>query len=288
MKNLLKLSLVFLLIFSSCSKDNNDEITPKTKDGVSTELITNLTNTATTARSSNQESNYLEEGQCFVINYPYSISDGQTSTTINSDEELEAYLDALSGSSAIIIEVPFDVTLADGTQQTITTYDDFFALISSCFQGEQGPSDECFQLDFPLTAHDSDGNEVTVNSEQELFSFDFSGFVYPISVTFMDGTQETINSSEEFDALYNECYGIEDCEDCGYVCFDIVFPFSFVVNDGNLETINDYDELWNFLSGLTEDDTFVISYPITVEFEDGSQQTANSDEELAALYESCE
>lgn len=71
-------------------------------------------------------------------------------------------------------------------------------------------------------------------------------------------------------------------------CFEIVSPSSFVVNDGNLETINDYDYLWDFLSGLTEDDTFVVSYPITVEFEDGSQQTANSDEELAALYEDCE
>ena len=288
MKNLLKLSLVFLLILSSCSKDNNDEITPKVEEGVSAELITNLTNTATMARSSNQESDYLEDGECFVINYPYSIYDGQTSTTVNSDEELEAYFESLTINSAIIIEVPFDVTLADGTQQTITTYDEFFMLIDSCYGASQGPSDECFQLDFPLTAHDSDGNEVTVNSEQELFSFDFSGFVYPISVTFMDGTQETINSSEEFDALYNDCYGIEDCDDCGYVCFEIVFPFSFVSGDGNPEVINDYDELWDFLSGLTEDDTFVISYPITVEFEDGSQQTANSDEELAALYESCE
>ena len=288
MKNLLKLSLVFLLILSSCSKDN-DEITPEVKEeGVSTELITNLTNSAFSARTSNQESDYLEDGECFVINYPYSISDGQTSTTVNSDEELEAYLSSLGENSAISIEVPFDVTLADGTQQTITTFDEFFMLIDSCYGGDQGPSDSCFELDFPLTAHDSDGNEVTLNSEQELFSFEFTGFVYPISVTLTDGTQVTVNSAQDFDSLYNDCYGIEDCDDCGYVCFEIVFPFSFVVNDGNLATINDYDDLWDFLSGLTEDDTFVISYPITVEFEDGSQQTANSDEELAALYEDCE
>ena len=288
MKNLLKLSLIFLLILSSCSKDNNDEITPKTKDGVSTELISKLTNSAVTARSSNQASEYLEDGECFVINYPYSIFDGQSSTTINSDEELETYLSSLGVNSVILIEVPFDVTLANGTQQTITTYNEFYEVISSCFGGVQGSMDQCFQLNFPLTAHDSDGNEVTVSSEQELFSFDFSGFVYPISVTLTDGTQVTINSSQDFDTLYNDCYGIDDCDDCGYVCFEIVFPFSFVVNDGNVETINDYDELWNFLSGLTADDTFVISYPITVEFEDGSQQTANSDEELAAIYESCD
>ena len=39
---------------------------------------------------------------------------------------------------------------------------------------------------------------------------------------------------------------------------------------------------------LTEEDFCVISYPITVQFEDGTQQTANSDEEFDALYDACE
>ena len=41
MKYLLKLSLVFLLLFSACSKDNNEEvIAEEIEEGVSTELMT--------------------------------------------------------------------------------------------------------------------------------------------------------------------------------------------------------------------------------------------------------
>ncbi len=71
-------------------------------------------------------------------------------------------------------------------------------------------------------------------------------------------------------------------------CFEIVFPYSLVDQSGALVTLNDYDELMSFLDQLSEDDTFVIQYPITVEFEDGTQQSVGSDEELEALYESCE
>ena len=148
--------------------------------------------------------------------------------------------------------------------------------------------DECFELNYPLTALDYDGNEVVVNSEQDLYNFEFVGFVYPISVTLTDGTQATVNSPQEFDTLYNDCYDIEDCDDCEEQCFEIVFPFSLVSGNGTVETFNGYDGLMEFLSQLTEEDSFMISYPITVEFEDGTQQTANSDEELDALYESCE
>ncbi len=298
MKNLLKLSLVFLLLFSACSKDNNEEVIAEVEEieeGVSTELMTNLFNSARTATTSNQESDYVEDGECFVINYPYSVSDGQTSTTLNSDEELLTFLETLTEESEVFIEVPFNVTMSDGTQQTISTYEELEELFEDCYDFDDDDDDddndyddECFELNYPLTALDYDGNEVVVNYEQDLYNFEFVGFVYPISVTLTDGTQATVNSPQEFDTLYNDCYDIEDCDDCEEQCFEIVFPFSLVSGNGTVETFNGYDGLMEFLSQLTEEDSFMISYPITVEFEDGTQQTANSDEELDALYESCE
>jgi hypothetical protein len=288
MKNLLKLSLVFLLILSSCSKDNNDEITPESKDGVSQDLITNLTNTARAGASSNQESDYLGNGQCFEINYPYSVTDGQTNTVVNNDEELITYLQNLTASSVFSMVLPFDVTLDDGSQQTITSFDQFITLIQGCEPGGETPTSLCFDLNFPVTAYNTAGDEVTVNSAQEFYSFDFTGFVYPISVTLMDGTEVTVNNSQEFDNLYNDCLGIEDCDDCeDIVCFEFIFPISLILDNGDVEAINDYDDLWDFLSGLSEGDSFVISYPISVEFEDGSQQAVNSDDELFDLYVSC-
>ena len=143
-------------------------------------------------------------------------------------------------------------------------------------------------MNYPLTALDSNSNEVIVYSEQDLYNFEFAGFLYPISVTLTDGTQVSVTSPQEFDSLYNDCYDIDDCDDCEEQCFEIVFPFSFVLGDGSIVDVNDYDELWDFVSQLTEEDTCVISYPLTVQFEDGTQQTANSDEELDAFYESCE
>ena len=293
MKNLLKLSLVFLLILSACSSEKIEETTPEAEESVSEELMSNLFNSARTATTSNQESDYVEDGECFVINYPYTVSDGQTSTTLNSDEELLTFLETLTEESEAYIEVPFNVTLADGSQQTISSYEAFEMLLDDCYDydddhDDDDYEDECFELNYPLTALDYDGNEVVVNSEQDLYNFEFVGFVYPISVTLTDETQATVNSPQEFDTLYNDCYDIDDCDDCEEQCFEIVFPFSLVSGNGTVETFNGYDGLMEFLSQLSEQDSFMISYPITVEFEDGSQQTANSDEELDTLYESCE
>ena len=302
MKNFnLKLSVILLMAFSliivSCDNENVDEISPEAEleEGVSQELISNLFNSARTAASTNQESDYVEEGECFVINYPYSVTDGETSTTLNSDDELFAFLETLDFDSEVYIEVPFDVTFADGSQQTINTYDAFEIILDDCYSDYDHNDDydddyeeECFELNYPLTAVDYEGNEVTVSSEQDLYNFEFAGFVYPISVTIIDGSQVTVNSPQEFDTLYNDCYDIEDCDECEEQCFEIVFPFSFVSENGIVDTVNNYDELFDYVSQLSDDDTCMISYPITVQFEDGTQQTANSDEELEALYDSCE
>lgn len=302
MKNFnLKLSVILLMAFSliivSCDNENVDEISPEAEleEGVSQELISNLFNSARTAASTNQESDYVEEGECFVINYPYSVTDGETSTTLNSDDELFAFLETLDFDSEVYIEVPFDVTFADGSQQTINTYDAFEIILDDCYSDYDNNDDydddyeeECFELNYPLTAVDYEGNEVTVSSEQDLYNFEFAGFVYPISVTIIDGSQVTVNSPQEFDTLYNDCYDIEDCDECEEQCFEIVFPFSFVSENGIVDTVNNFDELFDYLSQLSDNDTCMISYPMTVQFEDGTQQTANSDEELEALYDSCE
>jgi len=301
MKNLISklfvvLFMTFSLVIVSCSNEKVDETSPEAEveEGVSQELMSNLFDSARSAASTNQESDYVEEGECFVINYPYSVTDGETSTTFSSDDDLIAFLETLDYDAEVYIEVPFDVTFADGSQLTINTYEEFEIILNDCYSDYDYDDDyddyedECFELNYPLTAVYYDGNQVTVNSEQDLYNFEFAGFVYPISVTLTDGSQVSVNSPQEFDTLYNDCYDIEDCYDCDVQCFEIVFPFSFVSENGTVDTVNNYDELFDFLSQLSDDDTCMISYPISVEFEDGSQQTANSDEELAALYESCE
>ena len=57
----------------------------------------------------------------------------QTSTTLNSDEELLTFLETLTEESEVFIEVPFDVTMSDGTQQTISTYEELEELFEDCY-----------------------------------------------------------------------------------------------------------------------------------------------------------
>lgn len=288
LRALLVLFITFGFTIVSCSDESVGKTNIEVEENISQEVMSNLFNSARTAISTNQESEYVEEGECYTINYPYSVSDGVTSTTLNSDDEFYDFLENLDYNSNFYIEVPFDITFADGSQQTITSYEDLEIILNDCYGDDFNDDSECFELNFPLTALDNQDNQVIVYSEQDLYNFEFMGFVYPIYVTLTDGTQVTINDPNEFDTLYNDCYDIEDCEDCEEQCFKIVFPFSFVSNSGTVVTFNGYDELLDFLNQLTEEDFYVISYPLTVQFEDGTQQTANSDEELEALYERCE
>tara|TARA_Y100000385_G_C13066602_1_gene627012 strand:+ start:842 stop:1765 length:924 start_codon:yes stop_codon:yes gene_type:complete len=302
LKPLAILSMIFSLLIVSCSNEEVEEVISEVEveeevEETSQELMSNLFDSARLAASTNQESDYVEEGECFVINYPYTVSDGETSMVLNSDEDLFAFLESLDYDSNAYIEVPFDVTFSDGSQQTINNYEEFEIILDDCYSDYDdnddndiggGYEEECFELNYPLTAFDYQGNEVVVYSEQDLYNFEFAGFVYPISVSLIDGTQATVNSPEEFDALYNECYDVDECYDCDVQCFEIVFPFSLVSNDGTVETFDNYDELFDFLNLLTENDIYMISYPLTVEFEDGTLETVNSDDEFEALYESCE
>ena len=90
--------------------------------------------------------------------------------------------------SNIYIQVPFSVSFADGSQQTINTYEEFEVILEDCYEDYDDYDDyddyedECFELNYPLTALDSNSNEVIVYSEQDLYNFEFAGFLYPISV----------------------------------------------------------------------------------------------------------
>ena len=119
MNNLLKLSVIFLLLLNACSTEKVEEVTPEAEDNISQELMSNLFNSARTATSTNQESDYVEDGECFVINYPYNVSDGQTSTTLNSDEELFVFLENLTFDSDVFIEVPFGTIIRDSETQEV-------------------------------------------------------------------------------------------------------------------------------------------------------------------------
>ncbi len=286
MKILKQLFLLAIIIsFASCSKDNESIIEPTT---VSEKLVAQLNNYSSRAVSTNQQADFLDgSNACFTLNYPYTVTNGETETVINNESDLGEFFDNQGDNDFFEYVFPLSVTLPDGSIQTFSSYDEFSLLLATC---EYSNGDECFAFNYPITVFDVNGDEVVVNSDQELYSNFYIGFSFPITVTLNEGTTQTINNEQEFDDIYNICYDIEDCDDCvGYEnCFEVVFPFNFIAEDGTITTVNNDDELYAYIDSLDADAVITLSYPISLEYNDGTVVVVNSDDEFVTELESCQ
>ncbi|MEM6684616.1 MAG: hypothetical protein AAF617_02380 [Bacteroidota bacterium] len=316
MKNFLKLSMILALVLCtfSCSNDNTDVIPedPQSNTEAKVTIKSNMTDYARSAASTgqaeaifennNDNNNILED--CFTLNFPFSVSNGNEVVSITNQQDSDTY-EALG----YYLVFPVDVTLSDGTVQTINNELEIITLLEACFQDASGTGNvgnppgggnsgddpflnDCFEFNFPLSVATIDGSTVVVNDEYELFTVqDAVGFVYPITVTAQTATGAavvTINSDEDFDALYNDCFDIEPCTDCVVNCFEIVFPLTLVDDSGNVTTVNNDTEFITFLDGLANDAFFTITFPMTIEYTDGTQATINSEDELIAAFDACD
>jgi hypothetical protein len=298
MKKFLKFSLILALaVFTySCSNDNTDVIPEEESATVNAALKTSLTTYARTAVSTNQVATTFENNNensdaiddyptenCFTLDFPYTVTNGNTTATVNSQAEAENFFNA-----GYTIAFPVTITTAAGSQVTIADELEFIQALEDCYGDEIiSVGNDCFEFNFPLSVETEDGATVVVNDEIELFTVENAvGFVYPISVTTATG-DVTINNDGDFDALYNDCYDIEPCDDCGTNCFEIIFPLTLVDDAGNITTVNDDDEFITYLDGLGNDTFFTITFPMTIEYEDGTQATINSEDELIAAFDAC-
>ncbi len=295
MKKLLKLSFAFLLILSSCSKDNNDDINEDIQNNGVSELLSNkLSLYARTATSTNQDDPYINDDEkCYSYVYPITFTAiGQPNRVINSEIELFDFFRSLSPiGPRYEILYPINVIKSDGNQVIINNSQEEYDLIRACFDAQNDPNNEppssCFSINYPVTVLDINNSQIAINSDQELYTTPgIIGFLYPISVT-MQATEDviTINSDEEFDQLFNDCQNIEQCNNCPEVCFVINFPMSFVNETGEVTTVNNENELNAFMINQTT--PYIITYPINVKLDNGAEQIINNDDEFITLLDSC-
>lgn len=155
---------------------------------------------------------------------------------------------------------------------------------------------DCFEYVFPITLTNGT-KETAVNNNDELYGYYASldenadpKIKFPIKIKDSEGNEKTINNDEELDQAYNDCF--EDGNDD--VCFTINFPVT-VIGEGTALVLNEMEvnsetELHAFIEKTyEEDDTAKITfkYPITVKLTDGTEKTVNNDEEFDALYADC-
>ncbi len=306
MKNVLKFFGFFLMaivLMTSCQKDNVDETINVSTDYPDPEVV--VVNTLVGAMTMPGNGQGMELG-CLTLNYPFDflLDDGST-VTVNSDEEGWA---AISDSANIVVDFVYPLTVTDPDGNTLTIEDNnalgeaFAACIPDDFGQEGFPvfcfniEENCFELQYPVTVADADGNESTAADQEALVDLLATNpelfFVFPFNVVNADG--EVTEVTDEF-VLYNlmaECEGIIDGNpvDSSYTgggvfaCFDLQYPVIVTLEDGTTATADSEEA---FVELLFSGNVTGFGYPLTLIDEEGNTTTVNSDEELQNALSDC-
>ena len=250
---------------------------------------------------------------CFDIQFPIQITmpDDSQVSVVNEDELFEAvdlYYE-MSDEYDGLPEINFPINIVfyfeneNGNEQQevieIGSYEELEMYFDVCpdennngWDNEDWYEIDCFDLVYPLTIVNPEGEVLTVDSENNLHEYidqyyencnsndcgDFNLY-YPLTVEYYSETNDqvqtlTINSEEELEALLDEyCYddGWDD-ETCG----EIVYPVTVEAPNGEQFTANSEEEVYSFMeewysnncNTVECDDDFEVVYPIIMEFED--------------------
>ena len=257
--------------------------------------------------------NEWEDFMCFDIQFPISVTmPDESQVSIGNEDELyeavESYYEMSDEYDGLPeINFPFNIIFyfddENGNEIEevvgVGSYEELEMYYEICEDGwdDDGWDDEdwyeidCFDLVYPLTIVNPEGEVLTVDSENNLHEYidqyyencnsndcgDFNLY-YPLTVEYYSETNDqvqtlTINSEDELEALLDEyCYddGWDD-ETCG----EIVYPVTVEAPNGEQFTANSEEEVYGFMeewysnncNAVECDDDFEVVYPITMEFE---------------------
>ncbi|MGW9684393.1 hypothetical protein [Flagellimonas sp. 2504JD1-5] len=231
---------------------------------------------------------------CFEYVFPITVKDADNNErTVNSEEELWDFYDSLPEDffeENDPMVYPITVRYEDGSEKSIANVEELDSAYAECF-GEE----ECFAFDFPIAVSDGLGTETVINGETDFDNFYLNlpedaspEFVYPFTVTLAtDGSKVTVQNDDEFDAIYLDCYGFDDFEGHDdFECFEIKFPITVISNSGETQ-VSSEDELIDFYVSLEDDEDGQLKYPIDIVYEDGTERSITSEEEMESAFEDC-
>lgn len=188
-------------------------------------------------------------------------------------------------------------------EQTIAAKSDIAGLIQQT-SSQDGSFDNivdgasCFTVQFPYTVN-ANGVEISINSKSDLekienvFDATIEGnnileIVFPITITFADYSQITIENKGELMVRAREC--IEGGDDDDIECVDFVYPitlFTFVIDaqqSSEIQVETDFD-MYRVFSGLEDNRLVSFQYPITLTKHDGTEVVIENNADLIATLE---
>ncbi|MFT4759704.1 MAG: hypothetical protein ACI9XO_003479 [Paraglaciecola sp.] len=214
-------------------------------------------------------------------------------------------------SLALVTIFAVALTSCDKEAASVETAENFVdTAIRSMQHGAVGKKG-CLEFIFPITVQFSDETTATANDYPELFTaikgwFEANGgqpnfqnrpsLVFPVQVINTDAEIIEVNNKEELIALKVECQGQfngpGNCQNGhGHSCFSIVFPVTVTLGDDTV-TFDDKPALRAGIQAYRQAagpgaERPQLAFPITIEYEDGTQVVINSKEELMTAKEDC-
>lgn len=180
------------------------------------------------------------------------------------------------------------------------------------FEGRTGPlgKAKCFELIFPVTLLDEEGEIVGEATTQQEFKNLIREWKYaegrkaklqiemPYDVLLDDGTTHSVASEEDAMALKEACAELGFAKECGnkphlgFKCYTTVFPISFTMPDGSSISAESKEDAREQLTTWKENNPDVaghpaLNFPIQLIKDDGTELTINSREELKDLRGTC-
>lgn len=169
----------------------------------------------------------------------------------------------------------------------------------------------CLEFIFPISIEFIDETTAEVDSYEDLHATVMAWFeenevekskenkpqlIFPLQVLNNEGEIIDVASVDELKELRSECPRVGKCKKGkrgkGFKCFSLVFPVTITI-DGVDTSFEDKESLKAAVRAYKEEagDDFerpTLVFPVTVEYEDGTQEEAADKDELIALKEACQ
>ena len=247
--------------------------------------------------------------RCFTFVFPVTVvwPDGTSATFETQEAFVEGIMtwrEANPGARVLPnVQLPVDVTLADGSTRTISTAAQLRELQVSCGLERMGKGHrilDCYKPVFPFTLIFPDSSTQTVNDREEMQTAiadwraanpTTQGSVhiqFPYDVRLSDSTLVTVYSKEDIEAIAADC----DVAPPYGPCIRILFPIMLNYPDGtgeeiaDLQALRDAIDTWNIAH---PDDTVKpeIAFPHEIELPNGSTVTVENKQQLEQFLRAC-
>jgi len=212
---------------------------------------------------------FFDDASCISLNYPVALTDenGATVSAVDASE----FTDLIAANPHYSFVFPLSVVDTTGAVVNVQDETELFDLLAECAcpgngggHGGNGgghgidPSElafllggDCFDYNYPINLIDVAGNSVAVADENGFATLLLNGevvdFDYPFSVTLeADGSTVTITDSNEFGALFNNCYTFDiGLSASDFLipaltdsCYSLVYPFTAESSNGTVTVSN--------------------------------------------------